>query len=157
MKKNLPKFGFTLIEIMIAVVVGGILFSGGIAAYRSFGEKQAVKQAGNTFRINLKLFQQKALSGEKPVECLGSISGYRVSYVNESSYSLQVDCSVSDPGISTVSLGENVYFTSDWGEVFFGVLQTQVSGAGDVEITNGDFIYTVTVEPIGVIKGDFQE
>jgi len=50
--------GFTLIEILVTVVISGILFGGGIAAFRGIGARQNLKQAGIEFQSNLRAFQQ---------------------------------------------------------------------------------------------------
>ena len=144
--------GFTLIEILVAVMIGAVLFSGGLAAYRGIGEKQEVKQAGVSFQTNLRLFQKKALAGEKPVGCTGSLIGFRVSWDDVDSYIMQADCQTTDPISNPIDLGENITFIGSF-DVFFPVLRAQVTGAGVITLTNGTFSYAVTVSPNGVIEG----
>ena len=145
--------GFTLIEILVAVAIGMVLFSGGLAAYRGIGEKQEVKQAGISFQTNLRLFQKKAMAGEKPVGCVGSLIGFKVSYYDADSYVLQADCQTTDPSSNTIDLDENIVFTASFSDVLFSVLKTQVVGSQVITLTNGTFSYAVTVSPNGVIEG----
>lgn len=149
--------GFTLIELMIAVVIGSVLFSGGLAAYRGFGDRQTLKQAGATFQSNLRLFQQKALSGEKPSECLAGdvFEGLEVSYVNETSYLATSICQVAIPDGETFILAEEVEFLGiGWDTIFFPVLRSELTGAQTITLNLSSFSYQVVIESSGVIRGE---
>jgi len=149
--------GFTLIELMIAVVIGAVLFSGGLAAYRGFGDRQTLKQAGATFRSNLRLFQQKALSGEKPSECLADdvFEGFEVSYVNETSYLAAPICQSAIPDGETFMLAEEVEFLGvGWDTIFFPVLRSELTGAQTITLSLSSFSYQVVIESSGVIRGE---
>ena len=151
------KQGFTLIELLITIVIGGIMLSGGLAAYRGLGTRQQVKQAGVSFQTDLKSYQQKALAGIKPAECLvgETLSGYQVSYIDASHYSVGARCSQSEPAAATVSLPNLVVFALAFNpvDIFFPVLQGQVAGAQTITLTKTSYQYSVVIEPSGVIRG----
>jgi len=160
MKRLAHRPGFTLVELMIAVVIGSVLFSGGLAAYRGFGDRQTLKQAGATFQSNLRLFQQKALSGKKPSECLAGdvFEGVEVSYVNETSYLATPICQVERPGGETFILPEEVEFLGvGWDTIFFPVLRSELAGAQTITLSLTSFSYDVIIEPSGVIRGEMRE
>lgn len=151
------KRGFTLIELMIAVVLTGLLVNGGLAAYRGVGERQKVKQAGISFQTNLKSYQQKALAGEKPDACADpdTLSGYRVMRISLTSYSVRAICDTAVPAAVAVNLDEGIKFSSNF-NVFFPVLGGPVTGATAITLQNADasYNYQVTVESLGVIRGE---
>lgn len=68
MKKN----AFTLIELLIAVSLIGLLFTIGIAYYQNFSRQQIIVQTAKEFKNNLRHAQSKALAGEKDESVCGS-------------------------------------------------------------------------------------
>ncbi|KKR76039.1 MAG: hypothetical protein UU21_C0020G0016 [Candidatus Levybacteria bacterium GW2011_GWA2_40_8] len=148
--------GFTLIEILVTVVISGILFGGGIAAYRGIGDKQAVKQNGATFLSNLRAFQQKALASEKPADCgANKLESFKVSYVNVSSYSVKASCVGT---ATTITLTDEVEFTAGFNDIDFQVLKAEVLNGGieeeqTITLQKGSTSYQVTIEQRGVISG----
>lgn len=144
--------GFTLIEILVTVVISGILFGGGIAAYRGIGARQNLKQAGIEFQSNLRLIQEKTLSSQKPDGC-DVLLGYKVSYIGVNTYSMQPICQNGAVIITNVDLLEGVNFTADFGEISFLVLQAGVEDK-TIILTNSDGLqFQVTIESKGVITG----
>ena len=63
------KSGFTLIEILVSMTIIGFLFSFGYASFRDFSRRQALAGVVKQVQGDLRLAQQKALSGEKPSGC----------------------------------------------------------------------------------------
>jgi len=156
MKKTALRFtGFTLIELLVSISIGLILVSGGLAAYKGMGEKQAIKQAGVTLKTKLRSFQQKALSGEKPAGC-SSLQSYTVTYVSSSSYTVQAICSGGSGSATTFDLSDEVEFQASFNPIVFSTLQTTVSGA-PLTITlskaTSSYEYQVRVLKTGVISG----
>jgi len=147
--------GFTLIEILVTVVISGILFGGGIAAFRGIGARQNLKQAGIEFQSNLRSFQQKALSSEKPSDCSGTLDGFRVQFDPDlTSYSVKAECSTNDGLEIEFSLTEGVKFTSEFSDMVFYTLKAEVEGAPQtITLTNGSLQYQVIIESSGVIRG----
>ncbi|MFH2061589.1 MAG: prepilin-type N-terminal cleavage/methylation domain-containing protein [Candidatus Beckwithbacteria bacterium] len=151
MKKT--ALGFTLIELLVAVGIGLILVAGGLAAYKGMGEKQKVKQAGVTFETNLRLFRQKAMSGEKPAGC-EFLQNYTVTYTDSSSYTVQAMCSTGTPGSTTFTLGEGVLFTgAGFGDIIFLTLKTWIDSVKTITLKAGSYSYEVNIEKGGVISG----
>lgn len=153
--------GFTFIELMITVGISGILFAGGLAAYRGIGEKQNLKQAGISFQSNLRLIQGKATAGEKPSDCGGaSFLGYQVSYQSETSYAVQPLCQDTDTTalITIVELADKVKFSNNFSITFYG-LESEITGPGLINLTkdNINYYYQVAVEQSGVITGGLTE
>ncbi len=147
--------GFTLIELLVSVGIGLILVVGGLAAYKGVGAKQSVKQAGVTFKTNLRSFQQKSLSGEKPVSC-SSLQGYVISYVSEDSYSVQANCLSGSGDINVFTLDNGVEFMSGFGDIEFLTLETAIVGAPflvDLSVPSSGYVYQVIVDSSGVISG----
>lgn len=151
MKKT--ALGFTLIELLVSVSIGLILVLGGLAAYKGMGSKQIVKQEGTTFKTNLKSFQQKAMSGEKPVGCI-SLQNYTVAWVNPNSYSVQAVCLTNSGDETTLTLDEEVVFDADFGEIEFLTLKTWIDNAPFVIILGSEsYEYEVNIEQSGLISG----
>ncbi len=57
--------GFTLIELLIVFSLMAILMAVGITSYRNFSQRQILVQAAKELKSNLRLIQQKAITGEK--------------------------------------------------------------------------------------------
>lgn len=145
--------GFTLIEILVTVVISGILFGVGIAAFRGIGARQNLKQAGNEFQSNLRLIQEKTLSSQKPAGCI-VLLGYRVSYVDSNTYAMKPICQPDTAAATEVDLLENVTFVaSSFPPINFLVLQAGVENAQTITLTHDSLNYQVTIESKGVITG----
>ena len=151
MKKTVS--GFTLIEFLVAVGIGLILVLGGLASYKGMSKKQTVKQAGITFKSNLRSFQQKAMSGEKPDGCI-SLQNYRVSWIDDSNYSVQPICEIGSGDPNNFILDEEVVFDRDFGSIEFSTLNNSIDNAPVVIILSSDgYEYQVNIEKTGVITG----
>lgn len=83
--------GFTLLELMIVFSIMTILFTFGIALYREFARRQALQNFYKEMVVSLALAREKALSGEKPSGCSGTLVGYQVSF-SSSSYTVSAVC-----------------------------------------------------------------
>lgn len=132
MKKTKKKLsaspGFTLIELLITTTVIGLVLSIGLASYTKINRRQIFHQSVKNTLEDLRLAQDKALSGEKPVECLPpsekALSGYRFSFINEHTYQIRAVCQdLAEESICKTSyLTENVAKTGGPDSVFFKVL-----------------------------------
>ncbi len=155
--------GFTLIETLVVIIISGILFSGGIAAYKGIGARQDLKQAGITFQSNLRSFQQKALSSEKPSGCEGKIEGYRVrSDPGLDRYFVKAECSTSDGTETEFKLTEGVVFTGEFSDdIVFYTLKAEITGAQTIKFKSGSggstLEYEVIIQPSGIITGKMNE
>lgn len=151
--------GFSLIELMVVTVISGVLMAGGIAAYRSIGGKQQVKQAGITFQTNLRLFQGKALAGEKPDICAAAnkLLYYEVKWISATSYSVKPICSGKATTAVSYDLDEGISFKPGWtDEKKFFNQESHIEGVQAIQLvktgTESPY-YEVTIESSGVISG----
>ena len=128
-----------------------------MAAYRGTGEREEVKQAGLSFQTNLRSFQQKALSGEKPDGCLGSLEDFRVEAdPGLSQYTVKAECSISDGPVTSFDLIEGVEFSDAFSDIVFYTLKSEIDGAQTITLnSSGDsYTYEVMIETGGVIQGE---
>jgi len=65
------RFGFTIIELLIVMSILGIATTLVSAAYLSFEKRERVKSAALDLKSNLRLAQNKALSGDKGISGTG--------------------------------------------------------------------------------------
>ena len=138
--ENKIRLGFTLIEVLISVFIISLLTGLTIAGYGTFNKKQIVKTAAYQLAGNLRLAQQKAISGEKPAGspgCTGDLQSWKV-FIRSDSYYLVASCSDSSPSSSPV-----VYFPPN--------VTSSISGVEIVEFTvltgavsGGEGTYTLT-------------
>lgn len=149
--------GFTLIEVLVTVVISGILFAGGIAAYRGIGARQSLKQAGIEFQSNLRLMQEKTLSSKKPAECSVDpndiLLAYEVSWVNVNRYNIKPICKIAVPAATDIDLPEEVSFGGAFSKISFFVLKAEITGAQTITLSSGGLQYQVIIESSGVIRG----
>lgn len=153
--------GFSLIELMIVMVISGVLMAGGIAAYRSLGGKQQVKQAGITFQTNLRLFQGKALAGEKPSDCtpVNKLLYYKVMWESSTSYSVEPICTGSAGTTAVIyDLDDEIEFLNPpWSEIKFYNQINHVDGNQTIQLVKTGTTtpyYKVTIANSGVISGE---
>ena len=142
-------FAFTLIEMMVAVTVMGILTAVGVASYRQFNERQKVVTAGKEVITLLRNTQKKAKSGDRPIECDAPyrvLDGYKMRVTIATS---QVDiiamCRGLDVITDTVLLTNDAIFSSG-GEYIFKGLSGGVDGAGVITVTDVNLVHSYEVE-----------
>lgn len=106
--------GYTLIEILVALTIVGLLFGFGFVNFRDFSRRQIVIGTADKIRGDLRLAQADANSGQKPegVECdspsvLDSIG---LNVVAENEYTIEAHCAGAAP--ATVEI-KNVVLSSD--------------------------------------------
>lgn len=101
------KKGYTLIEILVSLTIIGLLFSFGFVSFREFSRRQALTVAVRTVQADLRLAQQKALSGEKPESCT-ILAGYNFRIDSTITYSINANCSPTNPPtVKNVTLGSD--------------------------------------------------
>jgi len=104
---------FTLIEILVSMTIIGFLFSFGYASFRDFSRRQALVGVVKQVQGDLRLAQQKALSGEKPSGCIiptvRTLNGYNFFVGSTTTYKIQADCTVVGAvDVKTVTLPAGV-------------------------------------------------
>lgn len=149
-KKSCPhQTAFTLIELLVVISIIAILFTIGMAAYNEFNRSQMLSQSAKTLKNDLRMAQSKALSGEKPTDCTGTLEGYQVVFTNNS-YTLNALCPNAVLMKST-NLPQNVTFSSP-PTILFKVLTRGVENWQTITLTAFTTkTQTVTVSASGEI------
>jgi len=90
--------GFTIIELVVVMSILVILFGLALPSYRDFQAGQALAQATQTLKADLRFAQSQALAGVKPNSSCGPTDVLRGWFIQfqESSYSIYVRC--GNPG-----------------------------------------------------------
>lgn len=101
--------GFTLIEVLVAAIIIGVISGSGIAAYRRLNERATVDGTAKLVEQSLRDAQKRATAGVKPDDCQGSLLGYTIT-MNNDTYSIQADCSISDPPADSFELTDGTKF-----------------------------------------------
>lgn len=128
--------GYTLIELLVALSIVGVLFTVGFASYREFAQRQTVIQTAKTLKEDMRLAQQKALSGEKPLGCT-ILSGWAIAFPNPSEYTIQGACSNGTFVTKTLRYPQGVTKTTGPAQILFKVLSqgTDVTGTTTITLT----------------------
>lgn len=139
MKKDAAfnNYAYTLIELLIGISIISIIFSVGFASYRDFSRRQALTGVTKSIVSDLRLIQQKSLSGEKPDSCT-TLSGYQMDITSTTTYNLVADCS-TNVVVKTVDLAEaGVTISSNADPIIFKVLGqgTDLSSGATITVTN---------------------
>lgn len=132
----------------------GILFTVGIAAYNRFNRAQVLQQTALDLKNNLKLAQNKALSGEKPSDC-GTLEGYKVIF-SATGYQIRPRCDQDKaPTPATVknyALPSSISFKTIPATIFFKGLGQGLDQSATIILTGFGLEKTITVSKTGEIK-----
>lgn len=100
--------GYTLIELMVSIGIMSLLFTLGYASLRDFSRRQALSAVERRLGGELRLAQEKALSGQKPVsdKCdpPQELVGYQFKVVSDSQYVIEANCTGGVVEVKSVSL-----------------------------------------------------
>lgn len=154
-----PK-GYTLIEILVSLVIIGILFGVGFITFRDFSRRQVLTSVARQIKGDLKLAQEYALSGQKPMDdntCVRLV-GYRIKF-SSTSYGVYRVCSGGeDPveGKDNISITSGVTMVASPTSITFKVLGQGTDLENDLTIiltqeATGDTA-TINVSPSGKIE-----
>lgn len=145
------KFGFTIIELLVAMSITLLLAGGVVAAFNNFNDNQRVQQGAITLKSNLRFAQNKAISGEKPTGC-GTLTGYTVTFA-ATSYAMQAVCDgVPTGGIVTFSLPAGIAFSPTPSAISFTVLNGRAGGSSTITLSGLYKSFTVQVAADGTIS-----
>jgi len=86
--------GYTLIELLIAMTIVTIVFTIGLVSFRDFSRRQALTGILKSVKADLRLAQQFALTGQKPVDCdsSNSLTGYTFRITGNYTYEIVANC-----------------------------------------------------------------
>lgn len=153
--------GYTLIEILVALTIVGLIFSIGYVNFRDFSRRQALAGTARAVMGDLRLAQEQALAGKKPdvVACNppNKLNGFNFRVTGTSSYQLEANCSGGNSLTKAVTLPTGVSIsTPSPNPITFKVLGqgTNLSANATITLTQSGTSNTrvVTVSPGGEIK-----
>lgn len=148
--------GFTLIEILVAVSIIGILTTIGISSYSNFNEKRKVRRAAEELKIYIRLAASKAINNEKDTRagyCDSDdkvLSGWFVDLANKKIYGMcgnttecdYLDVDGTEFGEKSFNKGEDISPSSTFcfyplagGTNLPGTLTITIGGAGGETLT----------------------
>jgi prepilin-type N-terminal cleavage/methylation domain-containing protein len=146
--------GYTLIEILVALTIIGILFGFGYVNFRDFSRRQALAGVVKQVQGDLRLAQQMALSGQKPADCGSTLNGYNFNVILPNEYKIVANCSGTTPdSAKDVFLPEGINFDSA-SSVLFKVLGQGTSGGAMITLiqTSTNASAVIMVDPGGNIQ-----
>ena len=148
--------GFTLIELIVVIGILALVATVGFVLYRDYTRKQTVVQAGRSVQTVLVRTRQRALSGERPDGCSGTLGGYRFSCMTGTgNYSVSALCDSSSPTVESGNLPSQVVFSSCV-SFTFNVLGSGTDLASDETVSLSGFAGAETesfvVQRSGVIQ-----
>lgn len=96
-KAFLQSSGYSLIELLVSIAIMAIIFSVGIANYRSFARRQVLTNNVKSVQGDLRLAQQAALSGQMPADpqCNGAtneLKGFNFQIIDSTHYEIRANC-----------------------------------------------------------------
>lgn len=109
-KRIFGTIGYTLVEILVSLSIISILFGAGYLSYRDFSRKQYLNSFTEKLKSDLILAREKAIAGEKPEECTGSLNGYNFGFYGDS-YQIVAVCS-NDTLIKSVEIPSDLEVTA---------------------------------------------
>ncbi len=105
---EMPRAGYTIIEILAVLSIAGVIFASGFASFRDFSRRQLLSGSLRVLRGDLRLTQEYALIGKKPndAKCTGLnlLNGYRFFVNSASQYIIRAYCTGGQVNIKTVDL-----------------------------------------------------
>lgn len=128
--------GFTLIELLVTIIITVLVFTGIVAGYTRFTDTARIKQTAATLKNDLRVIQNKALSGVKPIGAsCDQLDGYLMTFT-VTTYSYQARCDSGPAGRATaVALPSNMTFSPVPPQLLFRVLTHGVNVNSDVTMT----------------------
>ena len=106
--------GYTLIEILVALTIAGIIFTGGYVSFRDFSRRQLLAGSLRSLKSDLRLAQEYALIGRKTASanCDGDdmLNGYRFFVSSGSQYIIRAWCAApgAQVNVKTVDLPADI-------------------------------------------------
>lgn len=148
--------GYTLIELLVVTSIMALLFVVGMAAYNQFNRTQVLQQAALDLKNNLRLAQNKALSGEKPSDC-GTLEGYKVIF-SATGYQIRPRCdqdkAPTPAAVKNYALPSSISFKTIPATIFFKGLGQGLDDSAKITLTLTAFGLekVITVSKTGEIK-----
>jgi prepilin-type N-terminal cleavage/methylation domain-containing protein len=136
---------YTLVEILVALTIIGLLFSFGFVSFRDFSRRQAIADAAKMIQGDLRLAQGDAMTGQKPNGCTTTLDSYSFNVQSLSRYTIEANCAVIPPPVKDVTLPSDITITAPY------PLKFKVLGQG-TNITGTEWVLTLTQVGTGDTK-----
>lgn len=151
------KNGFSLIELLLAVVVIGMFSGMSIATYNSFNEQKKLETDTKKFESLVELVRKKAITGEY-YSCSGSLQSYSISFSaaidSPNAYVFNANCNTINQ-LASYTLSPNVVFSSlSTNEIVFPLLKGGIVGSQvsiTIKNTSISKCYQLIISPAGII------
>ena len=153
---------YTFIEILVALTIIGLIFGIGYVSFRDFSRRQALSGAARSIKGDLRLAQEQAISGQKPLDLFcnspNTLSGYYFNRISANNYRLVAACSGGNVITKDVTIASDISISINQNPVVFKVLGqgTNVPQATPAVITltqaGTSNTTTITITSTGEIK-----
>lgn len=147
--------GYTLIELLVTITIIGLMFGFGFVNFRDYSRRQHLAGVATKLKADLRLAQEKALSGEMPDGCI-NLSTYSVE-ISAGSYEVLANCA-DEVSVKTVDFPTGISASATLGTISFKVLGhgTNIPAGSEAKVTlaqaDGGLTMMVTVTSGGEIK-----
>lgn len=149
--KPAPKFtfGYTLIEILVALTIVGLIFGIGYVGFRDFSRRQALSGTARSIKGDLRLTQEDALSGRKPGDGLigpcakdKTLNGYGFRVTASNKYSVEAVCTGGSFETKSITLPTGITVSTPTPNPI--IFKTLGLGTNIVATTTLDLVQTAT-------------
>ncbi len=139
--------GYTLVEILVALTIVGLIFGIGYVNFRDFSRRQALAGVVRKIKGDLRVAQEDATSGQKPNDpfnrCVDPtdvtkplLNGYNFSVLNAQTYVIQAACSGGTVEVKRVQISSDISISMSSPSILFKILgQGTNIGATPASIT----------------------
>ncbi len=152
------KYGYTLVELLIVIVIISILTGASIVGYQNYNDRQTLKQGASDFVNILRSAQQKVLNGEKlyPFCQYSILQNWHVTRTSLTRYQIEGLCDTTNFGIIQYNLSSGLQFNNAYAtSVSFLTLGQGIQGGSPVtfriENTNLNKYIDITISGSGEI------
>jgi prepilin-type N-terminal cleavage/methylation domain-containing protein len=132
--------GYTLIEILVALTIVGLIFGIGYVNFRDFSRRQALAGVARSVKGDLRLAQEQALAGKKPEHIFcnppNQLDGFNFRVVSSQSYVLEANCTGGAVTTKTGTLPSDISIsTPSPNPIIFKILGQGTNLSGDATLT----------------------
>jgi len=118
--------GYTFIEILVALTIVSLIFGIGYVSFRDFSRRQALQGVVRSIRGDLRLAQEEAISGQKPLDIFcnspNTLSGYYFDLITPNNYRLVAQCSGGNVTSKDVTVAADISIAVSQDPIVFKVL-----------------------------------
>ncbi|KKU04148.1 MAG: type II secretory pathway protein LspH [Candidatus Woesebacteria bacterium GW2011_GWC2_47_16] len=131
---------YTLIEILVALTIIGLIFGIGYVNFRDFARRQALSGTARSVMGDLRLAQEQALAGNKPASVFcdppNRLNGYNMRVNSASTYQIEAACSGGNVVSKSVTMPANISIsTPSPNPILFKILGEGTNLSADATIT----------------------